>query len=608
MRNANVKLLKVRSVPLSPWEEGLGVRVTLLLVFNLFWVNDMLCQKIECNTITADMNFTVNSVKIIGRWVPKELQQKVEQLIGVGQLFDPAKVGHAEELVRNEILESEGKFSIRLAGATSVLFITSDVCPVADSVSQKKVQVVIHPYYLRIDLYNAGNNILPIPRTAKPPFYKNVPSIILATAPYIGVMNDRSYGTFAFVKTSTDLLQIPFKKDKLTTKKLRLNFDVDFRKSFSYRYYNVLGLLQLAHPVYTDSSTGWNISFMYAKNVQPLNITDYSNDLTKFFASIQGNGKISFINKYLITAGVSFSQNNFISLNNKFKNPETDYELKAFCDGRITKGFTRLGLWFNAGVPKNNFNLKPYQRVAGKFGYSVSLGSGHNNVDLEAIAGVGYTWGTPPVYSEYFAGNVASNFLYAPLQSFNTMPPEGLVIRSLGEKQGGLPTILNTVSGGTSYWGVNINFSIPITKWSAPLIPDVVIQEEPRRLTIRSAIKGQVNTAKSFIANDLALNGGLSDDDADAAAERIVDKDIKPTINYLADRANIYSIKPILFFDAGQINKRGVGNRLWIASGAGLQINIVNAKLQLGYIQTLSPKADASKGNFLMSFSVQNFY
>lgn len=607
MRNTNVKLLKTHPVPRSPRGEGLGVRF-LLLVCNLFLINDMFCQKIECNTVTAGMNFTVSAVKIIGRWVPKELQQKIEQLIGVGQPFDPAKVGPAEELVRNEIIESEGRFAIRVVGSTSVLFITSDVCPVPDIAAQKKVQVVIHPYYLRIDLYNSGNNILPIPRTAKPPFYKNVPSIILVTAPYIGVINDRRFGTFAFIKTATDLLHLPLKKDQPGTKKLRLNFDLDFRKSFSYQYYNVSGLLQLAHPVYTDSSVGWNISFMYGKNVQPLNITDYSNDFTKLFASINGNGKISFINKYLITAGVGFSHNDFTSLNNKIKNPETDYELKAFCDGRVAKGLTRLGIWFNAGVPKNNFNLKPYQRVAGKFGYAVSLGSGHNNVDLETIAGVGYTWGTPPVYSEYFAGNSASNFLYTPLQSFNTIPPEGLVIRSLGEKQGGLPTRFNSVSGGTSYWGVNINFSIPIAKWSAPLIPDVVIQEEPRRLTIRGAIKGQVNTAKSFIANDLALNGGLSDDKADAAADRIVDKDIKPTINYLADRANIYSIKPVLFFDAGQIKKRGVGDRLWLASGAGLQINIVNAKLAIGYIQTLFPRADNAKANFLMSFSVQNFF
>lgn len=114
--------------------------------------------------------------------------------------------------------------------------------------------------------------------------------------------------------------------------------------------------------------------------------------------------------------------------------------------------------------------------------------------------------------------------------------------------------------------------------------------------------------AINSIADDLENNGGLSFDEAGTAAEHIVDKDIKPTIDYLADRANIYSIKPEFFFDLGQIYRQGVGDKIWAASGAGLQLNIVNAKLEIGYVQTLFPKSDVSKGNFLMRFSVQNFY
>lgn len=584
--------------------------IILLLACNLLLINNMFCQKVACNTITADMNFTVSSVKIIGRWVPKELQAKVEQLIGVGQPFDPSKVGLAEEIVRSEIIESDGKFAIRLLGSTSVLFITSDICPVSDSSELKEVQVVIHPYYLRIDLYNIGNNILPIPRTAKPTFYKQVPSLLLATAPYIGLMNDRRFGTSAFIKTTTDLLHIPgIYNPSGSSKKLRLDFDIDFSKSFNNSFYNSSGLLQLIHPVYADLTIGWLLGIIYAKNLLSLNINDYNRESTKMFAAIHGNGKKSFLSKYMISAGVEFSQNNYTPLNNKIQNPETGYEFSALIDGRVAKGLSRMGIWFNAGIPKNNINLKSYQRIAGKAGYAVSIGRGHNNVDVETTLGSGYTWGTPPTYSEYFAGNTASDFLYVPLNSFSNMPfPEGPVIRSLGEREGGFSSAFNSVSGGTLYLGLNLNFSIPVSKWSSPLIPDIVIQDEPRRITIRSAIKGQVTTAKSFIANDLALNGGLSDDEADAAAERIVDKDIKPTINYLADRANIYSIKPLLFFDFGEINKPSVGDKIWAASGAGLQLNIVNAKLEIGYVQTLFPKSDVSKGNFLMRFSVQNFY
>ena len=556
------------------------------------------------------MNYTVSGVKISGRWIPKDLQAKVEQVIGVGQLFDPAAVNTAQELVRDEILKGEQEFSINLRGSTSVLYITSDVCPVADSTGGKNVQVTIRPYYLRIDLYNIGNNVLPIPRTAKPTFYKEVPKLLMATSPFIGLVNDRSFGTYAYLQTATDLLHIPgMYKTSDHLKKNLLTLDLNLRKSFSETFYNLAGALQFIHPLPVDKGVGWNLGFMYAKALLPVNIINYDNSVAKIFASLNGNGKILFVDKYVLNGGVQFSQNNYTLQSGKYENPETGYDLNALGDGRVGNGLARLGVWFNAGVPEKDISLKPYQRLAGKLGYAVPLGRGHNNVDLETIASFGYTWGTPPSYNGYFAGNASAGFLYSPLQSFTNMSfPGGPVIRSLGEKEGGLFAATNSIQGGTSYWGVNLNFSIPIAKWARPLIPDIVIQEEDPRITMRSAIKGQVNTAKSFIADDLALNGGLSDDAADSAAERIVNKDIKPTIDYLADRANIYSIKPIIFFDLGEISKRNADNRIFAATGAGLQLNIVNARLEIGYIQTLFPKSDASKGNFLFRFSVQNFY
>ena len=584
--------------------------ISFLIVCIFIFINNISGQNTACNTITADMNFTVGSVKITGRWVPVKLQEKVEQLIGVGRLFDPVTVGLAEQLVREEIVNNEGSFTMRLLGSTSVLFITSDICPVEDSLPLRKVAIVIHPYYLRIDLYNIGNNILPIPRTAKPTFYKQVPSILLATSPYISIVNDRRFGTAAVVQTTTDLLHIPgISASSGSSKKLRLNIDFNVRTSLNNSFYNAASVLQLIHPVYADTTMGWNFGVMYARSRQPLSVNNYNNDFTKIFGALQGNGKGLFFDKYTVGGSVRFSQNKYTQQNNKFHNPETDYMLYALSDGRVGKGLARLGLWLNASKPETDINLKSYYRLAGKAGYAVSLGRGNSNVDLETIINYGYTWQTPTAYSEFFAGNAAANFLYVPLNSFNNISfPEGPVVRSLGEKEGGIPTGLNTVSGGTSYWGLNLTFAIPVSKWAHPLIPDIVMQESPRRITIRSAIKAQVTTAKSAIADDLAINGGLTDNEADATAERIVDKDIKPTINYLADRANIYSVKPVVFFDVGQVNKRSIGDRIWTAAGLGLQINIVNARLEMGYVQTLFPKSDDAKGNFLIRFSVQNFY
>lgn len=583
----------------------------ILVMCNLVFEKKLSAQKIECNTITSDMGYKVGSVKIIGRWVAKDLQTRVEQTIGLGETFDPVKVGPAEQLVKNEIIKSEDAFAIRLTGSTSVLFVTSDVCPLPDSL--KSVQIVIHPYYLRIDLYNTGNNILPIPRTAKPAFYKQVPTVLLATAPFIGLINDRRYGVSATLQTTTDLLQIfNIKKPGESAKKFRLNLGSDIRKSFNDAFNSLGAVLEFARPVYADTIIGWNIGIAYAHDLQPLGIGEYKRDLTRIFGSITGSGKISFLNKYALGASVRFLQNlyNDILPNNKFQIPETDYEITAVGDGRVGKGFSRIGIRFNAGIPKNNAtSFTNYERLATRFGYAVSLGKGHNNVDVETALGFGYIWGSPPTYSQFFAGNTVSNFIDAsPNSLLSRNFSGGPVIRSLGEKEGGIYSSSGQLSGGTSYWGLNLSFSIPFSKWAHPLIPDIVIADEPHIITLRSALKGQVQTAKNFIANDLALNGGLSDDAADSAAERIVNKDIRPTLNYLADRANVYSIKPLLYFDLGQVNKRNVADQMYAAAGTGLQINIVNARLELGYMQTVSPQKNSSKGNFLMRFTVQNFY
>ncbi|MEO6220514.1 MAG: hypothetical protein ABIO81_08805, partial [Ginsengibacter sp.] len=478
-----------------------------LLACNLVLIGSILAQAVSCNTITADMNYTVSSVEITGRWVPKELQSKLEQIVGIGQLFDPATISTAQEIVRSEIIKGEEEFAIKLLGSTSILYIASDACPVPDSSDVKKVQVTIRPYYLRIDLYNIGNNILPIPRTAKPTFYKYVPAFLLATSPFVGIANDRRFGTYGVIQTSTDLLHIAGTSKPPDNAKNLLNLDVNFRKSFNASFYNFTGALQFIRPVSNDKPIGWNFGLMYNKSLEPLDISNYDHGSAKIFASVNGNGRILFLNKYAISGGAQFSQNRYSLLNTKYKNPQSDYDFNALGDGRVGNGLARLGIWFNAGVPKKDINLKPYQRVAGKLGYAVPLGSGHNSVDIEATVSLGYIWGTPPAYSGYFAGNTASDFLYTALHSFTNMSfPIGPVIRSLGEKEGGLPSSTASIPGGTRYWGLNLNFSIPVAKWSRALIPDIVIQDEPRRITMRSAIKGQVNTAKSFIADDLAIN------------------------------------------------------------------------------------------------------
>jgi hypothetical protein len=100
----------------------------------------------------------------------------------------------------------------------------------------------------------------------------------------------------------------------------------------------------------------------------------------------------------------------------------------------------------------------------------------------------------------------------------------------------------------------------------------------------------------------------MSEAQAEAEARRIIAKDIRPPVEYLADQANIYSVKPVIFFDIAQMKHQQLGLKTWMGVGGGLQFNIVIACLEVGYMETFASDEDNGKGNFIVRFKLQNFY
>lgn len=560
------------------------------------------------------MGYTVKSVEIRGRWVPADLRAKLEAMVGIGRLFEPANLNLAMKFLREEIVSSENLFAIRLVGSTSVLYIESEVCDVSDSAHPKQAQITISPYYLRIDLFNLGRNLLPIPRTARPSFFREVPSFLLASAPVVGFTNDREYGPAIFLLTSTDLLQVSEIKTSNKARPIRLNADVEIRKSLNNPFHSVGMSLNLAKPVYADTTIGWSLGIGYANQQLPLGKDRYDRQLFRAYGSLQASSNISLLRRYSFGGAARFLKNQYnVYPSQKFDYPENGFEVFALSDGRISKGFSRIGIWFDAANPKDADSIpdvSSYQRLSGRFGYAFVIGNGHQTVDVETSIGAGYSWGSPPPYHRYFAGNAATNFLHVPFTSRQVMAGgDGPVVRSLGEREAGPVNNLGATTGGTAYWNFNLSFALPIRAWARPLIPDIVISEEPRRITLRSALKGTASMAKTFILNDLIDNHGFPDnEETEEVAERMVGQDIRPTLNYFADRANLFSIKPIILFDVARIDDREFADETWVSAGIGIQLTLVVAKLDIGYMRTLAPSADEGKGNLILRFTVQNFY
>ena len=62
-------------------------------------------------------------------------------------------------------------------------------------------------------------------------------------------------------------------------------------------------------------------------------------------------------------------------------------------------------------------------------------------------------------------------------------------------------------------------------------------------------------------------------------------------------------------FDAAGITDRGISSgETWLAAGGGVEVTIVIAKLQVGYMRTISGPTFGSRGNVFVRLVFQNLF
>lgn len=271
-----------------------------------------------------------------------------------------------------------------------------------------------------------------------------------------------------------------------------------------------------------------------------------------------------------------------------------------------------------------------------------------STIGVEVLAGAGRTWGEVPGYALFFGGSPSGQFLYDELSARNvTRFPFGPVLRSLGKNEAGVEAG-NVTLGGTSYWHANVNVSIPVPGWSRPLIPYEWVavsrmregDEEfkghvPDDANICRDLKSTVKTLVSVSGvnlmvsqqardqltdqekNDLRLvnkpNRTPEEDrrlqaatDALAAAKRKVQPEIEslfrneilPITNFIADYANIFAVKPLLLFDVAHLGPASANTPTRYGAGGGIQLDIVMARFEFGYVAALKRAPGDPRGNF----------
>ena len=291
-------------------------------------------------------------------------------------------------------------------------------------------------------------------------------------------------------------------------------------------------------------------------------------------------------------------------------------------------------------------------------------------VGFEMTLGAGRAWGSTPEYARFYGGSPVGQFLYDELSAQSmTAFPAGPIIRSLPQGQAGVATSpSNLDSGGTSYWHANVSVSIPVAAWSSPLIPFEWVSASPepklpphrRRREediefdghipkgasicrdLKSTIKTLVGVSGVTLLVAQQARDSLTDGERDALrlrnavnptteekarlaaaeehlkrstetirpdVEKLFDREIIPITNFIADHANILAVKPLTMFDIAHLALQGTSaHNTRYAFGGGLQIDVVMARFELGYMAGLNRLAGDPRGSFVGRLILRRFF
>jgi len=560
----------------------------------------------------------VRYVKVEGRWA-----DQLPLPLAVGDVLTREKIFQAMEAIKAAITRNSVQgYGLRSKGEVGVLFIDVDYdtkqpeVSVADGDTAKNtVGVIFHPYYVHISLIQFGNNILPIPRSALPTFYGNVPKPLLILNPTFGVSYDRAFGTGLGASFDTDLLNLsdPARISSSSNETSHLYIHGQGVKSIEEVFYRAeVGLRYSGRRSGTVLQEFFLLGDYYGVK-EPLGDAEHTRH-----AGVANGGltfKLAPNTRLHLNAGYRWTDD---KMNYKLDSLDThtsasEQSNRVLFDWipRPLYGFLRAAVWEdNAWLTGGGAS---YQRLVGRLGYAKEIPLIPNQtIGLELLVGGGKVWGSAPAYACFFGGNAPGQFLYdSPSSETLLNMPSGPLIRSFGEGKAGFSTFGGGLRGGNAFWHVNLNLTLPIPPLSRALIPSELTDIEDANgnpISLKQLLRRQIDITGTNMLTAALKKEGLSPGEAEKKAVGILDE-IRPATSFIIDQANLFSIKPLLMFDAAGMTASGDKSRnTWLAAGGGVQVTIVIAKFEFGYMYTLSGPTFGNRGNVFGRLVFQNLF
>ena len=595
--------------------------------------------------IAEGEGYKIRDVKIKARYLPRlrnpvpgagtdyspvlvtQLVEDVAQALSAEGLRENEE-GQTEHRLLNSVTVGKGKvsdafgFGLKFVSSCAKEVAATECESALGSGNTKCVDVSINAFSIRVNTGDPLSNLVNLPRSNRPSFLSRVPGPLLALNPKLGVEHDRSFGPAVAFDITTNLLDLPrnLQSQPLEPSRNRLDLRSTGRRSLNDQFYETSSKLSLSRS-FAGLVEQLALDGEFEADHHPEGAGEYLKNAVRVGGSVKLRTGFALFQSAALRGRYRWSSNRLASASVSEATPESSFEGSALVDGRLFKGVSRFAFWVDVNSPE--VLADHYQRVAALWGYQKEfIVVPNQTIGIEFLAGAGQTWGNTPQYARFYGGNSFKNFLYETKDSpLLTDFPRGPLIRSFGS---GRATAGSSLSGATAYWHANLNITIPVPRWSSPLVPDISI-ELPKRdaqgqvvldenqdpvmedRPLRVILKNQGESSRRVLER-IFVKEGMSLEAAQAKARREL-KEINGILGFVADQANIYSVKPLFMFDAARLNSpETITNRTKFAVGGGVQFTLVIAKFEAGYMRTLRPQPGDNKGNVVFRLFFQNLF
>lgn len=558
----------------------------------------------------------IRSIKIEARYVPASLVLPVKR----GDEFTPDKVRTLRRAVTDALQKEKDKHEVELTvlgklPLVDLSFVRACGLPAppatcqAEGLTDKCTDVVVRVYALSVDALSLGSGLLlPFPRSNKFTFLSSVPRPLRIFNPKFGITQDQKLGTMPKLSTSTDLMALHklLDNESVGAGKTALLLKAEGGRSLNKQFYTSQVSLQWTLRQPTEQVESFGLATNFTADHLPQKEDQYWQNAFRIGGHVALNPTAGIVNRLVLNAAYRRSGHRLIHprVTDNIQTAEHSLEGRALLEGHLKNDFFRAAVWFDGGKPA--MITSSYQRVAATFGYTIELPVGEHTIGVEALVGAGYGSAQTPEYARFYGGNTLNNFLYEDLQDQNFVAmPSGPLLRSAGRNQAGINLPGGLQRGGNSFQHFNLTASLPLPGLAFPLIPK---EQVTPNATLRTLIKDFAVDSAVEVLSDTLQGEGLSRAEADKKAAKIF-KQIRPGINYLADYAKVFALKPLVMFDAARLTRPGnLDAQTRYAFGGGLQLTVVVAKFEIGYMYAVHRYNGDPHGNFVARLVFQNLF